>query len=76
MSGFFGGTIVTVTLTSSNLTAGIYTITGSRTVVQVRESNGYVVLPDNILQSGGNTLVTLSTGSFSAIPGTWSIEYI
>ena len=82
MSGFWGGggggaSVTTVTLTSSNIVAGIYSISGVKVVVQVRESNGYVVVPDNILQSTPNTYVYLSSASFgTVIQGNWAVDYL
>lgn len=68
-----GSLITTLAFDNDDLTTGVLAITGLKTILQVRDNNGYQVLPDNVQQVGGNTRVDIV--SQGTITGNWAVDY-
>ncbi len=66
--------VTTETFDNGDLTTGIFTISGEHTVLQVRDNNTYMILPDEIYFSDGNTKIDIV--SQGTISGTWEVDYI
>ena len=82
-----GGTLNTVSVSrqsfgSASLSAGVLDITHGQTLtkpysmmVNVYNSNGYMVIPDNVTVSASTVHIGLSTANFT-VTGTWGVTYV
>lgn len=66
--------VTTATFTNANLTAGVYAITGSKSILELRNGSAVVILPDDIKREGGNTNIYLT--SYGTITGTYEVDYL
>jgi len=66
--------VTTLQFDNGDLSSGDLVIASEVAVVEIRDNNGVVLLPDSITRSGGNTTVALD--SYGSISGTWEIDYI
>jgi hypothetical protein len=57
----------------ADLSAGVLTVTGLRTIVSVIDNSGAVIIPDSITYGAENTSVDLE--SFGTISGTWKVLF-
>lgn len=67
------GSATELSFVDGDLTAGILTITGDKTIVSLRNNSGYEIMPSDCYLSGGNTKIDLL--AFGTLTGTWKVRY-
>jgi len=68
-----GGVVADETFVDGDLTAGVLTVSGLKTIVDIVDNDGKVIYPDEIDYGVTDTTVDLS--SFGTLTGTWSIKF-
>ena len=56
-----------------DLTVGVLTITGLKTIADIIDNSGNVIIPDEIIYGGSDTTVDLS--SYGTLTGTWKVKF-
>lgn len=66
--------LTTLEFDNGDLTTGVLTITGDKTIVEIRNNSGVVIHPDDIDEVGGNTEIDFT--SYGTLSGTWKVKYL